>query len=109
MAGLDFPLFYSLEDGVDDGLGGLREGNLADDERLRIELLDFCAHLQHAASLSVVVFRDVDAAARGEVRVEVELLAVQIGNGRVADLDEVVGQDFRAQSDGDALGALSQQ
>ena len=44
--------------------------------------------------MAVVIFADVDAARRGEVRIEQEGLFVQIADGRVADLAEVMGEDF---------------
>ena len=106
MAGLDLALVDGLQDAVNDGLGGLRERNLADDQRLGVQLLNLGTHLQHAASLAVVIFGYIYRTARGEVGIQVELLAVQVGNGSVADFDEVVGQYFRRQSDGNTLGPL---
>ena len=106
---LQFALLHGLGDGVLHALCRLRERHLADDECLRVELLYLRPHLDHAAPLSVVVARGVDAAARGEVGVEAEGLAAQVAHGGVADLVEVVGKDLRRQADGNALRALGQE
>ena len=87
-------LLNGLGDALAECGNSFRVRQLTDDERLRIELLNLGTHLQHAAALSVVVLADVDAAARLEVRIEVELLTVQVADGSVANLTEVMGQDF---------------
>ena len=99
----------STQNGVDERRRSLRERNLANDDSLRVELLYLCAHLHGASALSVVVLRNVYRTARREVGVEVELLAAQICDGSVADLHEVVWQNLRAETHGDALSALRQQ
>ena len=109
VAGLDLAFVDGFQNGVNECLRGFGEGYLADDQRLGVQLLNLGTHLQHAATLSVVVFRDVDAAARGEVGIEVELLAMQVADGGIADLHKVVGQNLRRQSYGNTLGTLSQQ
>ena len=50
-----------------------------------------------------------EPAARLEVGIEVELLAVQVADGGVAQLVEVVGKNLRGESHGDAFHALRQQ
>ena len=67
LTGLDLTFLNGLDDGVLQRLRGLGEGNLTDDERLLVHLLDFRPHLDGAASLAVVVFRYIDAARGGEV------------------------------------------
>ena len=109
VACLDLALVDSFQYRVDNRLRGLRERYLADDQRLRVQLLYLGTHLQHAATLSVVVFRHVDGTSRGEVGIQVELLAVQVADGSVAQFHEVVGQDFRRQTDGNTLRTLCQQ
>ena len=96
MASLYLAFLDGFQYGVDNGLGGLREGYLANDQRLGVQLLYLRAYLEHAAALAVVVFRHVDAAASREVGIEVELLAVKVGDGGIAYLYEVVREDFRA-------------
>ena len=88
--GLDFSLFDGFQNRLDERDRGLGIGNFADDERFLVEFLDFCTHFQHAAALSVVVFRHVDAAARREVGEKLEILAAQVAHGSVAQLVEVV-------------------
>ena len=69
LAGLDLAFLYGFDDRVLQRLRGLREGNLADDERLLVYLLDLRPHLDGAAPLAVVVLADVDAARGGEIGV----------------------------------------
>ena len=108
-AGLDLALLNGLRDTLTECGDRFRERQFADDERLLVDLLDLGAHLQHTAALTVVVFRDVDAATRLEVGVELELLVVQVADGGVADLAEVMWHDLRTKTHGNALGTLCQQ
>ena len=94
VASLDLTFLNGLGDALAERGNSLRVGQFADDERLRVELFNLGTHLQHAATLSVVVLADVDTAARLEVRIQVELLAVQVADGSVAYLTEVMRQDF---------------
>ena len=94
MASLDLPLFYCFQDGVNQRFSSLREWNLADDERLGVQFLNLRTYLQYASALSVVVFRDIYRTTRREVGIQVELLIVQIADGSIADLHEVMRQDF---------------
>ena len=109
LLGLDLPFVDGFQDGVDERGGVLRERYLADDERLVVKFLDLGAHLQHAATLTVVVFAHIDAAASGEVGIQVELFLPQITDGGLAQLHEVMWQNLRRQADSDAFGSLCQQ
>ena len=109
VARLDLAFLNSFGDALNQGVDGLREGNLANDKRLLVLFLNLRTHLQHTAALSVVIFRHVDAAARQEVGVQLERLSVQVFDGGVAQLIEVVRQNLRRQSYGNALGTLRQQ
>ena len=101
LADFDFPLLGSFQDAVDELAGLLRrprrlaKGQLGNGQGLAVALLDLGAHAHHAAALPVVVFRDIDAAARGEVGVELEGFVVEVGDGGLTQLIEVVGQDLR--------------
>ena len=109
LARLDLAFLYGLEDGLDERGGGLAVWYLADDEGLVVELLYLRPHLEHSAALAVVIAADVDAASRGEVGIELEGLAVEIGYGGVAELAEVVGKDLRRQTYGNAFASLCEQ
>ena len=115
LAHLDLAFLGGLQDAVDELAGllrrtrGLAEGYLRDGEGLGVALLDFRTHPHHAASLAVVVFRHIDAAPRGEVRIELEGLVVEISDSRIAQLVQVMRQDLRAESHGNTLGSLCQQ
>ena len=106
LLGFDLSFFNSLQDCIDERRGSLREWYLANDKCLLVELLNLGTHLQHATTLSVVVFRDVDAAGCREIRIELEGLVVEVGDGGVADLAEVMGQDLRRQTHGNTLSTL---
>ena len=109
LADLDFAAFAGLEDALDDGAGGLAIGHVLDQQRLVVEFLDFGTHTHIAAAFAVVIVAHIDVAARLEVGIEVELLAAQVADGGIADLVEVVGQDFARQAHGNTLGALGEQ
>ena len=109
LAYLDFAFLAGLHDGVAHAGHGLAVGDFADDQRLVVYLLDARTDANRTAAFAVVVLRHVDAAPRLEVGVEAEVLAVQVADGGVAQLVEVVGQDFGRQADGNAFHALGQQ
>ena len=91
MASLDFALVDGLQYRVDNRLCGLRERYLANDERLGIQLFNLGSYLDDATTLSVIVFRYVYRTTCGEVWIQVELLAMQVGDSCVADFYEVLG------------------
>ena len=74
--------------------GGLAKRYLADYESLGIDLLYLCAHLEDTATLSVVVARNVYAAAGGEVGIEHEGTSVEVIYGSVANLAEVMRKNL---------------
>ena len=94
VASLDLALLDGLGDALDERRYRLGVGQFANHQRLLVQFFYLRTHLHHAATLSVVVFRHVDRAARLEVRIQVELLTMQIADGRVADFAEVVGQNL---------------
>ena len=106
---LDFALVIGCHDGVDKAVRGGAEGNFADDQRLVVQLLDFCTDLEASATFAVVVFANVDDAARVEVRVQRELAAAQVVDARLAQFLEVVGEDGGGKAHRDAVHALRQQ
>ena len=109
LPGLDLAFFDGLEYGVDECGRGLAEWYLAYDECLVVEFFYLCPDLQRASPLSVVILAHVDASSRGEVGIELEWHVVQIGNGCVAQLAEVMRQYFRRQTHGYAFHSLCQQ
>ena len=109
LADLDFPLLVGLDDGVDQGARRVAIGDFGDGQRAVVHLRDPRPDLHHAAAVAVVVLRHVHQAARLKVGVEREFLAAQTGHGGVDQLVEIVRQDLRRQSHGDALRPLRQQ
>jgi len=51
-------------------------------------------HAHNATALSVVIFRHVNSATRGEVGVEMKLLSAQIVYGSLAQFVEVMWQNL---------------
>ena len=74
-----------------------------------VAFLDFRPNFQRAATLSVVVARNIDASARREVGEKLKILTAQVTHGSVAQFVEIVRQNLRGKSHGDALGTLRQE
>ena len=109
LAHLDLPLLHCLQNGVDEARGGFAERNLAYGEGLVVYLVDFCSHLDLASACSIVVARRVHEAAGLEIGKKAESLPFEIFYGCITYLVEVVGQDFRIQTHGDALHSLREE
>ena len=107
--GLDLPFLDGFRDTLAQGVYGLGVGELTDDQRLVVELLDLCSHLQHTTPLTVVVFADINATACGEVGIQHEALTFQVGDSGFADFIVVMGEDLRTQSYGNTFCSLGQQ
>ena len=99
-------LFYGAQYRVYERCCCLSVRYLAYYESLVVKLLYLCTHFQCASALSVVISSHVDAASRGEVRIEYERLAVQITDGCIAYIVEVVRKYFRRKPHGYALRSL---
>ena len=63
-------LFNSLQYRLFQCVGSFAERQVADNESLVVQLLNLCSHLQHTATLTVVVSTDVDRTASREVWIE---------------------------------------
>ena len=115
LANLYLSLLGRLQDAVDEGawLAGctrrLAEWNLRDGQCLLVAFLNLGTHSYCASTLSVVVLRHVNRTASGEVGIEVELLTMQVTDGGIANLVQVVGQYLATQSHGNTLSPLCQQ
>ena len=111
---VDFPYFYfalvvGFQYRVDDDGCRFSVGYFGDGQCALVAFLDFGPYLYRAAPFAVVVAGDVDESAGLEVGIERERLPLQVGDGGVEQLVEVVRQDFDRQSHGDAFHALCQQ
>ena len=109
LANLDFSLLAGADDAVNEGHNILAKGNFGDDQRLVVQFLNLRAHLDRTTAHTVVVLRDIDGTARLEIGIEAEVLALQIGNGGLAEFAKVVGKNLCAQTHGNAFCALGQQ
>ena len=109
LSDLDLALVVGLDDRILDRLGGRGIGNLGDGKRPFVDLRNLRPHLHRAAAKAVVIAAHVGHAARREIGVKLEITSLEVRNGGVDQLHEVVGQDFRSQSHGDAVGPLGQQ
>ena len=92
---LDFSLFNGSQYRVDERGGGLAVGYLAYHKCLVVQFFNLGPHFQCSPSLSVVVFAHINTSSCGEVGIECEWFAMQIADGGIADIVEVVGEDFR--------------
>ena len=77
--------------------------------RLLVKFCDFCSHLDGTSALSVPIVGDVYAAACQEVGEELEGLALEVADGRLADFAEVVGKNLSTHAHGDTLCSLCQE
>ena len=109
LAYLDFSFLAGFHDGVAHAGHRLAVGNFADGERLVVHLLYLGAYAHAAAPFAVVVLRHIYRAPRLEVRIELERLFVQVADGSLAQLVEVMGQYLGRQAHGNALHALCQE
>ncbi len=69
-------------------------GDFSDGECLVVDLLDLGAYPHRASALSVVVARHIYGASCGEVRVQRELLTLEVGYRRIDYLVEIMGKNL---------------
>ena len=91
---VDFLLVLGADDAVDYGLGGLSVGDFRNRDSGLVNLVDSGPYLHDAAALTLVVFGAVGNAAGGEVRENLEGLALQDCYGGVYKLVEVVRKNL---------------
>ena len=94
VTGFDLSFLDSLGNTLYQRADSLGERQFTDDEGLIVEFLYLGTHLQHTATLSFVVFTHIDGTAGGEIGIERERLSLQITDGSVAYLIEVMRQDL---------------
>ena len=109
LSDLDLALVVGLDDRILDRLGGRGIGYFGDGERAFVDLRNLGAHLHRPAPQAVVIAAHVGHAARREVGVKLEFAPFEVCDAGIDELHEVVGQDLRRQTHGDAVGALRQQ
>ena len=115
VAYLYLPLLVGLEDAVNKRTGlaggtcGLAIGYLSDGKGLAVTLLDFCAYTNHTTTLTVIILAHIDTAARREVGIEMELLAMEIRDGSIADFSQVVRKNLTVESHSYSLCSLCKQ
>ena len=83
--------------------------DFTDDEGLLVEFLDVYAHPDTASAVAFVVFRAVCGASCRKIRIQFEVFPPEAGYGCVDEVVEIVGKDFRGESDGYPLGSLGEQ
>ena len=108
---LDFYLafFIGFQYGIDERCRAFSVRHVLNHQRFVIDFLDASAHSHSTATLTVVVARNVDETARREVGIKFERLALKVENARIDKFVEVVRQNFRCQTNGNALNALRKQ
>ena len=108
LTSLDFSLFYCLGNAFDEAYRGFAVWYFADDERLVVEFVNLGSYLQNTTSLPIVVFAYVDGTTSREIGVDTERFSLEIVDGCIAKVVEVMRQYLAAQSHGDTLGTLCQ-
>ena len=91
---LDFAFFACLYNRVANTGYRFPVRNFFDSKCLIINLFNFSAYAYRTATFSVIVFRNVDAAACLEIRIQFEFLFMQIVDGCIAKFIEVMGKYF---------------
>ena len=91
---LDFTFFACLYNRVANTGYRFPVRNFFDSKCLIINLFNFSAYAYRTATFSVIVFRNVDAAACLEIRIQFEFLFMQIVDGCIAKFIEVMGKYF---------------
>src|SRR5574344_11707 len=109
LASLNFALFHSFQYAIYQCGGSFSERNLLDNQCLIVQLFYLGTHLEYATALTVIIFTHIYTAARREVGIEVELLTVQISNGSITYLTEVMRKYLGRQSHGNSFCTLCQQ
>ncbi len=67
-------------------------------------------NFQYTASLTIIVFAYIDGTTCREIRIKsCEWFALEIVDGSIAEVIEVMGQHLAAQAHGDTLGTLCQE
>ena len=103
-----FALVYRFEHRVDETRCGRTEGDLADDEFLRLYFLNAGAHLNAASAETVVVVSDIGDTALGKIGEEFEGLFPEDGDARVDEFVKIVWEDFAGKADRNALGPVGE-
>ena len=87
---LQFALLNSLGNRLLKRVSCLSKRYLTDEKRPIVEFLNLRTYFQYASSLTIIIFRNINAAPRWEVRIEMELLATQVVNGSIADVVKIM-------------------
>ena len=106
---LDFALVVCLHDAFDQAHGRGAVGDFADGECLVVDLFNLRAHADLAAALAVVVVAHIDDATGKEIWVQRKLFALQNRDACFAEFAEVVGEDRRGKTHGNAVHTLGQE
>ncbi len=106
---LDLSFVVGCKDGIDQAAGIGSEWYFDDRECLFIDLPDPGPDPDPSPAQSVIVFRKVGQAAGREIGQDVKRFVFKETDRGIDEFEEVVGQDFGCQSNGDAFNALCQQ
>ena len=91
---LDFTFFACLYNRVANTGYRFPVRNFFDSKCLIINFFNFSTYAYRTATFSVIVFRNIDAAACLEIRIQFEFLFMQIVDGCIAKFIEVMGKYF---------------
>lgn len=107
---LDLYLAFGVggDDRVDERAGGRAKGNLGDRQLVLASDLKLRADEDLAATQPVVVVREVGVPSRIKIWVQLERLLLEVGDGSVDDLDEIVRQHLAGEPNRDPFAAFGE-
>ena len=106
---LNLAFFACFHNGIANTGYRLTVRNFFDGKCLVVNLLDFSTYTYCTSALTVVVFRNVDAAAGLKIRIELEFFLMQIADGCIAKFIEVMGKYFGRKTYGNTFYTLCQE
>ncbi len=86
-----FPLVVRLQDRIYHAGGRPSIRNIFDYKGFIIQLRDGGTHFYRATTLTIIVFLNIDKATSLKIRIECKRFFLEIGNGSITQLVEVVG------------------
>ena len=104
----DFALRVRGENRINQRFGIRSKRQFCNRQNVLAARFDFRANLNFSAALAVVVFGEIRHAASREIGKNPEALALQMIDRRAAEIVEIVRQNLRRQTNGDAFRALRQ-
>ena len=112
---LNLTTLIGLQDTVDEG-AWLRSSTcsltiryLRNSQCLAISLLNLCTNSYRATSLSIIILRNIYAASRRKVRIEMKFFTMKITDSSITNLNKIVWQNLTIQAHSNTFSTLRKQ